>query len=319
MPIVNPLPSLSVLMAVKDGMPDLPAAVESILKQTYGDFEFIIVDDGSTDGTRDYLTSLPDPRLRLLRAERSGQTAALNAALKAARAPWSARMDGDDVSQPRRLEAQMQAVKRNPAAVLISTDYRICDEALAPVAEIRLDSARPDLFLRYFARKNNPFCHPTMMFRNDAAQAMGGYDETLKNAQDYLLWKKLLNEGTWLHVPEVLLNYRVRKQSLSVRRHPEQESERRWVLQTADGNAAAALAPESKTGPLAKERTAQGLYAYKLGFAAWLGGRRWVTCRYLLGALRRGVRPFRALALLVLSVFPRSFYLVLAGYRGVYK
>src|SRR5262245_46860848 len=148
---------LSVIMAVRNAMPELSNAVESVLKQTFQNFEFIIVDDFRSDETGDYLHRLKDSRAGVLPGPRHGQTPGLNQALECARAGWIARMDGDEWSYPERFQLQWEAAKSHPGAVLISADYTVCEDDLAPVATVRLQSngSGPVDYLR---RRNNPFC-----------------------------------------------------------------------------------------------------------------------------------------------------------------
>ncbi|MCB4755527.1 MAG: glycosyltransferase [Elusimicrobia bacterium] len=310
-------PPISVIMAVKNEMPHLSLAVESILNQSFADFEFIVTDDSSSDGTLEYLRSLKDKRLLLEKNAGVGQTAGLNQGLRMARAEWIARMDGDDWSYPDRLEKQWHVASTNPTVVFISSDYLICDEQLTPVAPIRLDAAHPECVMRYFDRRNNPFCHPTALFKRIEALQAGGYNESLKNAQDIDLWKRLLKKGEWKHTPEVLVKYRVRKQSLSVLRHPEQDRERKAVF-SKSGPLSPVCCPSSPRDT-ANKRMVNGLYAYKLGFAAWLAGKRGIALKYLLNALANRVRPLRAVMLMFSMVFPRHVYLDLSGYKGVYQ
>jgi glycosyltransferase involved in cell wall biosynthesis len=299
----------SVVMAVKNEMAYLKKAVESVLAQSFPSFEFIVVDDSSTDGTWEYLASLTDERVHVFRNRGVGQTAGLNFGIEMAKSQWIARMDGDDWSAPERFARQWALISSRPDVALVTSDYVICDEDLTEIATIRLANNEQRV-LNYLKNRNNPFCHPTIFFKKSAA--VEGYDERLKNAQDMGLYKKILMNGRWAHIPEALLKYRVRKQSLSIARHPEQEIERRMNLSGQTYNVEVAPA---RSGT----RVTSGLYAYKLGFAAWLAGQRITGVRYLSSSLIRGVRPLRSLALIVLSLFPRPLYLMVCGYRGVYR
>src|ERR1700690_1943654 len=111
-------PCISVVMPVWNGETFLREAIDSILSQTFADFELIIVDDGSTDGTAKILASYPDARLRVFRLDHAGIVVALNFGAAQARGTWIARQDADDISWPGRLEAQWKALQLNPHAVL---------------------------------------------------------------------------------------------------------------------------------------------------------------------------------------------------------
>jgi glycosyltransferase involved in cell wall biosynthesis len=307
-------PFFSVVMAVHNTLDYLPETFKSLLLQTYSDFELIVVDDHSTDGTLEWLKQCADPRLKLMESPFKGQTPALNIGLRAAAADWIVRMDGDDWCAPQRLERQKAAIDHAPRLpVLITSDYWICDERLIPVGEMRLAPPNPKL-TRYLKTRNNPICHPTVVFHRETALALGGYDESLKNAQDIRLWHGLLEHGDWVHVSEPLLKYRVLKGSLSVRYQPEQRKERAAVM---DGVARGTVsAPRQE----ATREQALAIYHYKLGFAAWISGKRFCAWKHLFACLRQCAGyTFKSLACLVLSVLPRPLYLSLAGYQGVYR
>src|SRR5687768_4124984 len=115
-------PPVTVLMAVKNGRPYLQTAIESTLAQTYRDFEFLIIDDASTDDTAEIIRSYQDPRIRLRTlAKNVGQTAALNLGLQDIKTPWIARMDADDYCHPRRFEAQMRLIESDSTLGCVGT------------------------------------------------------------------------------------------------------------------------------------------------------------------------------------------------------
>jgi glycosyltransferase involved in cell wall biosynthesis len=124
----NPSPRVSILMTVYNGMPYLPAAIESMLKQTFQDFEFIIVNDGSTDGTVAYLDSLADPRIHVVHRENGGTAAAANQGLQHCRGEYIARMDSDDISLPHRLATQVAFLDQHPRVGLVGAQ-------MAPLGE----------------------------------------------------------------------------------------------------------------------------------------------------------------------------------------
>ena len=303
-------PRISVLMAVKNAMPFLPEAIESILSQSFQDVEFIIVDDHSKDETPDYLATLHDRRIRCLQSPHQGQTLALNFGLASAQAPWIARMDGDDVSLPERLAKQWQALERCPEAVLVSADYYFCDQALNVQATIRLNAEDPG-FLHYFQTRQNPFCHPVMMFSKPAAQRLGGYPERLRTAQDYGLWRALLAEGKFVHVAEPLLKYRLVPSSVSIAQYAQQRRDSQRVVAVVD-------VPKASTAAL-NAKQVQGMYAYRLGFAAWLDGRRYACIAHMWRAIRCGTRAPKALAAICLSILPHPVYMRISGYHHVYR
>ncbi len=297
---------ISVVISIHNAMPDLRVATESILKQSFHLFEFIIVNDHSSDSSLDYLRSLSDSRIRLTENPAKGQTSALNHGLRVATGDWIARMDGDDWSHPERLEKQFAMAQKSPQAALISADYWLCNDALQVVSEMRLNPNHT-AFMNYLNTRQNPFCHPVMMFNRHKVLSLGGYDDSLQTAQDYDLWRRLLARYPLAHVAEPLLKYRVRRDAVSIARFAEQTQSRQTIL----SKTASAPPPES-TNP-------NGLYAYRLGFAAWVGGKRSACFHYMLTALRTRTRVWQALAAILTCWMPRRLYLVLTGYAHVYR
>lgn len=197
------LPTVSVLMSVYNGAAWMREAVESILAQRASDFEFIVIDDGSTDATPDLLAGFHDRRLRVERHPRAGLTRSLNTALRLATAPLVARMDADDVALPDRLARQLAFLGSHPEVGLLGTG---CHE-IAPSGEV-LRTIRPpteDAAIRGALIRRNPFVHSSVVMRREALEAAGGYDETLPVAQDYDLWMRMSCVTRMANLPEPLV------------------------------------------------------------------------------------------------------------------
>jgi glycosyltransferase involved in cell wall biosynthesis len=222
-------PAVSVLMAVHDGARWVAGAVESVLTQTAGDLELVVIDDGSTDATADLLAAVRDGRLRVHRQPRAGLTRALNAALGLARAPLVARLDADDLALPERLARQRAFLAAHPEVGLLGTAAREVDEAGAPVREVRppLDDAT----LRRALIRANPFVHSSVMARRAVVARAGGYDETLPVAQDYGLWMRLAGLTRLANLEAVLVVRRLGPGRVSVEREEDRlraEARVRW-------------------------------------------------------------------------------------------
>jgi glycosyltransferase involved in cell wall biosynthesis len=183
------VPTVSVVMAVYNGEPWLDEAVASVLGQSLKDIEFIVVDDGSTDGTRRRLASIADGRLSVLTQSRGGQTAALNRALRATRAPLVARIDADDVALPERLSRQAAFLAAHPEIGLLGTAAR----EIAPSGAVVRTLTPPcdDRSIRSALMRANPFIHSAVMFRRCLLDSVGSYDESFAVAQDYDLWLRM--------------------------------------------------------------------------------------------------------------------------------
>lgn len=210
-PAMNPL--VSVVMPVWNGEKYLAPAVDSILAQTFRNFEFIIVDDGSTDDTSNILKSYSDSRLQVHRLNHTGIVTALNHGIAHARSAWIARQDADDVSLPQRLEKQWVALKRSPQAVLAHTAVEFIGEGSAGIGQARVPRSRSLTALRLCCQC--PIVHSTTMFLKDAALAAGGYRQEERHAEDFALWGRLLAENEFVCLPERLVHFRVHPESVS--------------------------------------------------------------------------------------------------------
>jgi len=215
-------PAVTVLMAVRDGERHLRPALESILRQTFDDFEFLIVDDASADATREVIASYGDPRVRLVaNSEHLGLTESLNRGIALARGRYLARMDADDLSDPERLERQVAFLDAHPECALVATWARKIDASGAQVgvAHTPLTSDA----IRRLLRRGNCITHGTVMIRNQAIRSVGGYDPSMERAQDYDLWLRLSEQFDLGTLPEYLYSWREHAASISGRHLAEQD------------------------------------------------------------------------------------------------
>lgn len=174
-------PVVSILMATRDNLPTLPRALATFLESPI-DLEIVIVNDGSTDGTRAYLDSLPPERVRPIHLEKSqGLTLSLNQAFAVSRGEYLARQDADDASHPDRLQFQLKAFREDPALDILGTGNRILDEegeVLAEVVGHNYGNALKRL------RAGNFFCHGSLMLRRSAMERLGAYRPFFRYSQD---------------------------------------------------------------------------------------------------------------------------------------
>jgi glycosyltransferase involved in cell wall biosynthesis len=219
---MNDRPAITVLMTVFNGGCHLAPAVQSILSQSHTDFEFLIVDDASTDGSIETLQTLAaaDSRIRLLLNDRNkGQTACLNQGLREAKGKWIARQDADDLSLPGRLAAQWEAVWSCPDLVLVGVNGWIIDDKGACAGLIHAPLHDPGI--RWSMPFRNPFIHTGVMFR----AGEGFYDEEFKICQDWEFWSRLAERGRLANLPSRLVAYRHSEKSLSHASAERTESE----------------------------------------------------------------------------------------------
>jgi glycosyltransferase involved in cell wall biosynthesis len=211
-------PRVTVLLCAYNAARYLQPAVESILAQTYRDFEFLLIDDASTDETPQRLTSFTDPRIRILRNERNlGLTPSLNRGLREARGELIARQDADDLSTPDRLEKQIAFLDANPSVALVGSQLRAINAAgrHEGVRDVPLTSES----IHWAMLLTNPITHTAAIFRREVFRdELGGYDERFTSCQDYDLWSRASAKHRLCNLPDRLVSYRMHAESISTTR-----------------------------------------------------------------------------------------------------
>jgi glycosyltransferase involved in cell wall biosynthesis len=220
-------PRISIIMPVWNGEKFIAAAVDSLLAQTFNDFELLVIDDGSTDRTPEILRTYNDPRIRVLRLDHVGIVVALNYGLSQAKAEWIARLDADDLSLPRRLELQWHALNHNSQAVLCHTAVTYFGEDNLTVGNARLPRTRSFMALRLCYQC--PIVHSTVLFKKSVALAVGGYLPEERHAEDFSLWGRMLEQGEFIGLPEKLVRFRLHAQSISQKNLAAQQALARQI------------------------------------------------------------------------------------------
>lgn len=209
------MPKISVVMSVYNGEKYLREAVESVLNQSFKDFEFIIINDGSSDKSLEILKEFQqkDERIKLVSRENKGLIYSLNEGVKMAQGEYIARMDVDDVSVPNRLEKQLKYAQDNDLAMcgtwaegIDSLGNKVKNMDYPPT---NISYIRKDIFL------HNPFIHPSVMFRKDIFEKVGGYKDFYKYIEDYELWTRIVFKYKTGNIPEVLLKYRLHEDQIT--------------------------------------------------------------------------------------------------------
>ena len=219
-------PRISVLLPVYNGARYLDEAIESVLRQGFGDFELIVVDDASTDETPAILArwAARDPRIVLLRnATNGGVSVSLNVALAAARGQYVARQDADDVSLPDRFLREVEVLDSRPEVVLVSTNYAYMDWR-GRVQGRTMIAKPPDVLRWRFLFSNAIGGHSQVMFRTDVARAIGGYSVVTVWSEDYDLWTRLMEHGEVVVLPMVGMKHRLHDGRSSVIWRAEQRA-----------------------------------------------------------------------------------------------
>lgn len=198
-------PTISVVMSVYNGGSFLRESVESILHQTYKDFEFIIINDGSSDNSSEILHNFAnmDSRIRLIERSNRGQTASLNEGILLANGEWIARMDADDISHPQRFAIQLAQLAKHQADITGST-LQFLDSLIGLKWYFPTEHEACKLRLAF----RSPFGHPSVMMRASIARALL-YNEAFPQSQDYELWTRFAMAGAMMvNCNQPLLHYR---------------------------------------------------------------------------------------------------------------
>jgi glycosyltransferase involved in cell wall biosynthesis len=210
------IPQVSCLMPVYNAERFLKQAIDSILNQTFKNFEFIVVDDGSTDATAQILEeyACKDPRIRTFQLLHGGIVSALNSGLLHCRAPYIARMDGDDICMPHRFAFQVDYLDRHPHCAVVGGVFMGLDEDGNYQSPYRFDRNKVTA-LNVFPVRVALTAHSLAMFRSDILQKLNGYRATFPHAEDYDLFLRIADYGTVDNPDEVLICYRDHAQSIS--------------------------------------------------------------------------------------------------------
>jgi len=214
---VSTSPLVSVLMPVYNAEKYLCESIDSILNQTYQNFEFIIINDGSTDGSADIVRSYKDPRIIFVdNPKNSGLVSVLNHGLDIAHGKYIARMDADDISLPERFEKQVKFMERHRNVGICGTFFRV----FGRVGYIETKKAYPKL---KDMREPSPLGHPTVMMRKSVLDKYHlRYDPRYKYAEDYELWTRAVEYTKIANLKDVLLNYRWSGDNVSITHNIEQ-------------------------------------------------------------------------------------------------
>jgi hypothetical protein len=305
-------PAISVVMSVYDPVLEmLDTAVASILAQTFGDFEFLILNDGSRlNGTRLCLDEWEsrDRRLRVFHEPHRGLTRTLNRGLALARGEFIARQDADDWSEPERFSLQIQHLRAHSGVALAGTDTELHRADGKRLWRLRLPRTPAELSRAFW--KGNPFVHGSTMFRREVALRIGGYREEFDCSQDYDFFWRLLEAGGAMNLDEVLYHYRYTGGAVSAQRAADQArvhraartlAEARQMGQAEDVQAALEAAGKESFSEAFRASLKQ---ADHLMLAGDFSGARREYLRLLQSHPRSGLAWAKILRLVVFAIVP---------------
>ena len=217
------IPKISVVLAVYNGERHLEDSLRSILSQSFADFELIVVDDGSTDGTPEILLALrrSDPRAVVVRQENRGLTASLVRGIGLSRGTYIARQDADDISMPGRFDRQIAYLDAHPSAAALGTSADVIDESGAIIGCLTAACGAQAVRRGLLTHRKSPV-HGSMMMRKGALESAGGYREAFRMCQDYDLWLRLSSRFEIDNLSDVLYQWRLDPQSIYATRRATQ-------------------------------------------------------------------------------------------------
>ena len=207
-------PLVTVLMPVYNAQSYLKEAIDSILNQSHTDFEFLIVDDGSTDESVNIINSYSDSRIRLIKQSNAGVSGALNTGLSLAKGKYIVRFDADDVSLANRIEVQLAFMEQHPDYVLVGCDVEYLTEFGEFIFQYQ-NTGHRDEEIRARLLKKNPFIHSAVIALKEVLLKCGGYDPLAHTFEDHLLWTKVIEYGKVCNLNAVLVRVRLNAQSVT--------------------------------------------------------------------------------------------------------
>ncbi|MCK5285790.1 MAG: glycosyltransferase [Candidatus Pacebacteria bacterium] len=223
--VKNKKPKITVLMPVYNGEKYLEESIKSILNQTFTDFEFLIINDASTDESKNIINSFNDPRIKLVENEENiGLTKSLNKGLILAQGEYVARMDDDDISLPKRFQIQVNLMNKNPKIGVVGTWAKVIGESNKKYIKTYSNFEK----IKALSIFKNILIHPSVMMRKNILDKYDlKYNEELTHSQDYDLWARLMLYSPITNIKKILILYRI---------HKENESHLYTKIQTQNSN-----------------------------------------------------------------------------------
>ena len=230
------MPAISVLMGFYNEAKYLPEALDSILAQTFQDFEIILVDDGSTDASRSIADAyaLKDSRIRVFHNQNQGLTKSLNFGVEHCTAKYIARMDADDISLPERFARQVEFMEANPDVICSGTGVMLMDPYGVPVRPVtEVYESHQEIVAGLYSGVGTSLVHPSIIMRADILQSCGGYNSKYRTAQDLDLYLRLAEKGRLANILDILLCYRQHLASTNSAKREMQMMNREAIVREA--------------------------------------------------------------------------------------
>ena len=324
-------PLVSVVMSIYNDGVFIRDAISSILDQSLRDFEFIIIDDGAIDDSVAQVETFNDHRIRLIRQTNQGLAKALNRGIHEARGKYIARQDGDDISDPYRLETQVAFLEEHPAVGLVGCNALVIDEGGHPLIPTNFPTDNASLQEWLLSKSSqNPFIHGSVLFHKAIAMDVGLYRPEFKRAQDVDLWLRIAERAELANLEDIAYRWRLRRTSVGGSSKTSQHDYARLAKVCARRRRAGQPEPDLSLSQVQRKFTGKLNYALRasspdaeyeltlakmlLGFGEKLAGQK-----HLLRAIREDPFNIYAWLLLGLSAFPGNMTnLLWNGVRSLY-
>ena len=216
-------PRITVLMSVYNAEANLRESIDSVLDQTFTDFEFLIVDDGSTDKSFDIVKSYDDERIAIIQNKTNiGLIDSLNKGIEKARGAYIARQDADDICHKDRLMQEVDVLDEDPSVVLVGTWLELINASGDPIGVWQYPTKYNHV--KWFLLFNSAVAHPSAMYRTEVVRNVGGYSKDYMYGEDYELWSRLSKHGKIVNLPQKLQRYRIHPGAVSRRKRLDQQN-----------------------------------------------------------------------------------------------
>ncbi|MBD2345352.1 glycosyltransferase family 2 protein [Anabaena subtropica] len=225
------MPQVSVVIPAYNAITYLPETIKCLAKQTFDDFEVIIVDDGSLDETAQWVSQLQDPRIKLITQVNQGSSGARNTGIKHSQGEFIAFMDADDFWQPTKLEKQVEALQKKPEVALVYTWVAYIDEAGKPTGRIVKHNAEGQVWEK-FTERNLIECGSVPMIRRHCFENVGLFDTSIDAAPDWDMWLRLAACYPFAVIKEPLVSYRQHSNNKS-KNYPKLLHDFRTIIEKA--------------------------------------------------------------------------------------
>jgi glycosyltransferase involved in cell wall biosynthesis len=303
-------PLITVLMPAYNAEKYIGQAINSILNQIFTDFELLIINDGSTDATKQIIDSFADSRIRLINQTNQGIAAALNIGLLNAKADLIARFDADDICMPERLVVQYDFLLDHPDYIIVGSDADYMDMNGEYVFTYRMP-AHTNEAIQELTQNKCPFIHSAVLFRKDPIIKAGGYDTHAYAFQDHLLWSEIIKQGKAYNLSQTLLQVRLNPESISIDekwrtkrfREIKSDSIRRGNITEQEGRELLSIL-KKQNNPKIKEGSYYSLLGKKYLWDNHQPGKARINLKK---AIRIHPGRLDSYAIMALSFFPKEF------------